>query len=87
MSFHTTMFSSGVLLPDEIKLIQTVFDDIVREDVILDDPSVREQFAKYVISIYERGMCDPDKLRMFCRIAAKHKFCRVAVNAGDRQTA
>ncbi len=74
MSFRTSYLSPGVLLPEELAIVESVYDTIAAEKWFTDDEAKRRSFAAYVIASYHRGLTDPSKLLRFCEIAAKRRF-------------
>lgn len=72
MSFPAATF--GILAPEDLAVIRNVYGRIVSEPWVSKDPTAREQFAKFVINMYERGMCHPEKLFRLCLVAAGHKL-------------
>jgi hypothetical protein len=59
MSFSDT---SGILMPEEVALVQDVYSKISSEDWFTRSPERREQFAGFVIDLYRRGVHDRDNL-------------------------
>jgi len=76
MSFRTADFSPGVLLPEELALIEQVYDTVAAKDWFTKDEARRREFAAYVIATYNRGMVDPSKLLRLCEMTAGRKFRR-----------
>jgi hypothetical protein len=73
----------GILLPDEVAMIQRVFDRVVSAGKVSSDPVVRAEFAKFVFKTYRRGLCLEEQLYEICSIAARRKFACVSdVSAG-----
>jgi hypothetical protein len=86
MSFHTSHFASGVMLPDEINHVQDVYDRIVALSWVSDDAKARERLARYVLSMYRRGLSDREKLYELCLMAARVQFAACSPNEGADQT-
>lgn len=74
MSFRTSSISPGVLLPEELDIVESVYDKIAAEAWFTDDEAERSAFAAHVIASYQRGLTDPEKLLQFCEVAAKGRF-------------
>lgn len=70
MSFRTDRTSPGVLMPEELRIVERVFKRIVLQSWFTRAPSDQQQFAAYVIRTYFRGLTDPDLLYDFCLAAA-----------------
>ena len=70
--------ASLALTPDEINLIQRVYDRVVAESWVVTDPEQRLRFANYILGMYDRGLCIEDKLYSLCLAAAKAKFSNPA---------
>jgi len=64
----------GVLGPDDLSLVRNIYDRITSEPWASSEPFARDQFAKFVVRMYTRGMCEPERLFRVCLIAAKHKL-------------
>ncbi len=64
----------GIFSPAEIQLIQRIFSRLDDDGLLPAAKSDRETFCRYVLSIYQRGMCDEGQLEAFCRVAVKHKY-------------
>lgn len=60
------------LAPQELRLVRDVYRDISAESWF--ERGLKAEFAAYVISMYQRGMVDPEKLKALCSIAARRKF-------------
>ena len=76
MSFRTSGLSEGVLLPEELRLVQDVYKRISREGLLSNSPDEQHKFAAYVMKAYFRGVIEPERLYRFCRAAAKAKTWR-----------
>ncbi|WP_426232151.1 hypothetical protein [Pararhizobium sp. DWP3-4] len=74
-----------VLSPEELDLVQGVFDRITSELWFSKQLSHRSDFARYVLRMYARGLVWPEKLQSFCTLAAqKHYFAPNALLKGQR---
>lgn len=82
MSFHDISCFPGVLRPDDLALIQHVFDRIVGEPWVSQDPKTREDLGRYIFKMYDRGLCVEEKLFDLCLAAARHKFSDQSLSAG-----
>jgi len=82
MSFRDFTHFSAALRPDELALIQRVFDRIVGEQWVSKEPDAREELARYVLKMYDRGLCVEEKLFDLCLAAARHKFSDQTLSAG-----
>jgi hypothetical protein len=65
--------ASGVLSPD-LAIVQNVYNRIIAEPWVAEDPGAQEQVAKSVINVYSRGTCEPETLFRLCLVAAKQKL-------------
>lgn len=84
MSF---LFSRPVILsPEDLALVRGVYGRIVSEPWVSKDLEAQEQFAKYVLKMYTRGMCHPEKLFRLCLIAAKFKLSDESVTHRAKQS-
>jgi hypothetical protein len=73
---------AGVLRPEEFCIVRNVYGRIVSEPWVSKNRPAHEQFAKYVLRMYDRGKDDPESLFRCCVIAAKTCWpCRRAVGA------
>jgi CheY-like chemotaxis protein len=66
----------GALQPADLHTIQNVYDRITSEPWFSEGATYREEFARYVLRMYWRGLWLPDKLEALCRTAAWNKFRR-----------
>ncbi|OWW00122.1 hypothetical protein ATY81_25355 [Rhizobium sp. R72] len=64
----------GVFEPTDLRIIQEVYDRMASEPWFSDGVSYREEFARYVLGMYRRGLVIPEKLEALCKIAAWKKF-------------
>jgi hypothetical protein len=70
--------AAGVLLPDEVAMVQRVFDRLVSAGKVSNDPVVRAEFARFVFKMHRRGLCFEQQLYEICAIAARRKFACVS---------
>jgi hypothetical protein len=63
-----------VLEPDELEMVQGVFDRITSQPWFSREPSHRTEFARYVLNMYFRGLVMPWKLEGFCTVAARKRY-------------
>lgn len=73
-------FSPGVLPPDELNLVQRVFQRIAKLEWVSQEPETQRRLAAHVLQVYGRGITDPEQLHATCLVAAKENFAR-----GERQ--
>ncbi len=71
---HSNGLASRVFEPDELVLIQGVFDRITSEPWFSSEAPHRVEFAHYVLRMYSRGLVWPGKLEAICRMAAKKHY-------------
>jgi hypothetical protein len=71
---------AGVLRPEDISTLRNVYGRIVSEPWVSKDPNAREEFAKYMLSMYQRGLSHHDKLLRFGLVAAKHRLADQALS-------
>ena len=82
-------FPSGfphVLCPEDLATIRNVFDRIRSEPWVSKEAAAQETFAKYVLRMYSRGMCQPEKLFRLCVIAARFKLNDDLMAGGAEQS-
>lgn len=77
----------GILSPDDVAVLRSVYGRIASEPWVSKDAADQEQFAKYVLRMYCRGLCEPEKLFRFCLIAAKYKLAVMSVAGRAKQSA
>lgn len=65
--------------PDQLRIVQDVYLEISRSSWFDHDAANKEEFARYVIKMYQRGLVDPQKLRSLCLIAAQRKYSRLEI--------
>jgi len=66
----------SVFLPNQVEVIQKVFDDLVRETWFDDTPQNREQLAALVVHTFRTGKTHPFSLLETCREQARERFWR-----------
>jgi hypothetical protein len=76
----------GILRQEDLTIIRNVFDRVTSEPWVSKDPAAQEQFAKYILRMYDRGMCEPEKLFRLCLLAAKHKLVDPSLISSSSQT-
>ncbi|KWV40204.1 hypothetical protein AS026_26765 [Rhizobium altiplani] len=64
----------GVFEPADMRIIQHAFDSVAAEPWFSKGVGYREDFARYVMRMYQRGMVLPDRLESLCRVAAWNKY-------------
>lgn len=74
MSYVKARRSSGALLPEELELLQEVFDKIRTETWFDTSPENHERFAAYILRIYRCGFISSEMLPLFCEKAARSYF-------------
>jgi len=75
----------SVLQPDELKLVQGVFDRITSQRWFSQYPSRRADFARYVLTMYMRGPVFPEKLESLCTLAARTHYITSDAHLGGRR--
>jgi len=55
--------SSGIVYPDDMKLLKQVYDRICRENHVEEGSKDAEKIAQAAISIFQAGVFDEDELR------------------------
>lgn len=68
---HSNRLASRIFEPDEVEMVQAVFDRITAQPWFCDEEPHRTEFARYMLQMYSRGLVWPDKLESFCTIGAK----------------
>ena len=77
---------AGILTPDDLAVVRNVYDRITSESWVSKDRVTQEHFARYILTMYRRGMCDPELLFRICLVAAKHKLVDpVSGSSGQRE--
>jgi hypothetical protein len=71
--------SFSTFSPDQLKIVRDVYIDISHRPWFDQDAVKKEEFARYVIMMYQRGLIIPEKLHGLCMVAAKRKFSRTKV--------
>lgn len=70
-------FCHGVIYPAEFVMLRSIYDEISSQPWFAAGTEARDEFARFMLTTYRRGMVDPEKLQQFCMTAAKRKFsCR-----------
>ena len=75
----------SVLQPDELKLVQGVFDRITSQRWFSQYPSRRADFARYVLTMYMLGPVFPEKLVSLCTLAARTHYITSDAHLGGRR--
>lgn len=73
------------LEPDELNLLQRVYERITPEPWVSRDPEVQERLARYILDMFQHGLCWENKLYEFCLVAARAKFADAASGADPRK--
>ncbi len=71
---HPLTALDGVFQPEHVHVLSAVFRRVSAEWWFTSDPVRREEFARYILRMYARGLVSPDKLEGVCRAAAKSRF-------------
>lgn len=71
---HLRTPSDGVFQPEQVHVLSTVFKRVSTEWWFTSDPIRREEFARYILKMYVRGLVSPERLEGVCRAAAKSRF-------------
>ncbi|MBW9117661.1 hypothetical protein JNB88_28990 [Rhizobium cauense] len=66
--------ADGLFEPADLRVVQDVFDEITAEPWCSRGVAYREELARYVMSMYRRGLILPGQLKELCRTAAWNKF-------------
>lgn len=69
-------FTGLVMLPQEMEVVQDVFNAVVREPWFLRTTSNDKEFAEFVLRAYRAGITDRDHLLIYCHEAAVLRFSR-----------
>jgi hypothetical protein len=67
-------FSHGMIYPAEFVMLLGIYDDITGRPWFASGMQAHDEFARFILSAYRKGMVDPDRLQKFCMAAAKRKF-------------
>ena len=79
MPFDPMRSAAGTLTPDEFNLVFDVFTRINAEPWVTKSNEGQRQLARYVLHMYERGLCDEERLYRLCLSAARVKFAQEPV--------
>lgn len=63
-----------VIRPEEFDTIKSVYDSVTSEKWFTPSTRRREQFAAYMLEVYQHGLTDPFELKTLCRAAARERF-------------
>jgi CheY-like chemotaxis protein len=74
MEFAPHSFAQGVFQPEEIAIMRSIYGRIVENEWFSSMPGKREEFARYLISMYRRGLVVPGKLEALCLVVARQRF-------------
>ncbi|MBB3318239.1 CheY-like chemotaxis protein [Rhizobium sp. BK181] len=69
-------FLYGTFDGNDLAIMQGVFDCISAESWFTSQQDQREEFARFVIVMYGRGLIIPDRLESLCRVVARKQFSR-----------
>ena len=79
--------SCSTFSPDQLKVVRDVYLEISHRPWFAQDAARKEEFARYVIKMYQRGLIIPEKLHDLCLIAAKRKFSGAKVQNREPEQA
>ena len=85
MTFLGMYHASGMFNPQELQLLQRVYDRIVSEARVTKDRETREDMARYNLGMYERGLWAEKALYGVCLVAARVKFSEPASTDSHRK--
>jgi len=68
------MLIEGAFTPEQLAIIQAVYNAVVSEQWFSKSPEKKEQFARFVIKSFRLGLVCPDWLQVYCRVAAEQRF-------------
>ncbi|MDK4700834.1 hypothetical protein PH562_01195 [Rhizobium sp. CNPSo 4062] len=68
--------SHGIFEPNDLEILQKVFDRICAEPWFTVRTEERRKFARYLMHMYMRGLILPDRLDALCRLVAYERFSR-----------
>ncbi|CUX68078.1 CheY-like receiver domain-containing protein (modular protein) [Agrobacterium tumefaciens str. Kerr 14] len=74
-----------VMQPDELRLVQIIFDRIAAQSWFSRKIADREQFALYILRMYRRGLVVPEKLEAVCTLAAQKYYSGSASDLKGRR--
>jgi CheY-like chemotaxis protein len=72
--------SHGIFQPEDLVVPQRVFDRVSSESWFTSAPDQREEFARYVLRMYSRGLVLQERLEELCRVAARNRFATVKLH-------
>lgn len=75
---------AGVLRPEDLSIVRNVYNRVVSEPWVSKEPAAQEQFAKFVLRMYDQGFDDPECLFRCCIIAAKHTLALPATSGTSK---
>jgi len=82
MTFLPDAFHAQGYDPDQIEMLQRVYESITAEPWFTNDPAKHDEFGSKVLEMYQRGMVIPDKLYLLCLLIAKNHYVQVST-AGE----
>ncbi|MGV2186565.1 hypothetical protein [Rhizobium rhizogenes] len=68
--------SHEIFTPDDLAIMREIFDRVSAEPWFTSEHDKREEFARYVVRMYARGLVLPDRLESMCRVVARKRFTR-----------
>ncbi len=71
--------SRDILGSQDLKIVRDVFERVSSEPWFTAHAEKRDEFARYVVRMYRKGVVIPDKLEALCLTAAKERFSNKAV--------
>lgn len=66
--------NKGVFRPEEFDVVKQVFDSVTSEEWFTHSEKRREQFASYLLEVYQNGLTDPFELKTLSRAAARERY-------------
>jgi CheY-like chemotaxis protein len=76
--------SHEIFTPDDLAIVREIFDRVSAEPWFTSEEDKREEFARYVVRMYARGLVLPDRLESMCRVVARKRFDKFAGISGRR---
>lgn len=83
MSLHQSRFANGTLMPEEVDLVQRVYERIAALPWVTQESEKREQLARHVISAFDQGHHDEQDLYEHCLTGARYQFAVLSASLRD----
>ena len=82
MSLSDKGYDVGILMPEEVALVTKVFRRVAGKPWVSKKPADLEALGRYILAMYQRGMCDERRLLDICMAASRRKFAAKKASPG-----